>query len=100
MQHQIVQSQGALIINLSGKCGFNDYDIFKDAISAIDEGGLKSVSMDVSQLSYIDSSGIGMLLLVREHCQKQHISASIVGMHGHVEKVLRLTKLDQLFHMN
>jgi anti-sigma B factor antagonist len=57
--------------------------------------GAKSIVLDFSQLDYMNSGGIGLLvtLLVRAQRAGQHLLA--VGLSDHYRQILALTRLDE-----
>ena len=58
-------------------------------------GGAKSIVLDFSQLDYMNSGGIGLLvtLLVRTQRAGQRLLA--VGLSDHYRQILALTRLDE-----
>lgn len=58
-------------------------------------GDARSIVLDFSQLEYMNSSGIGLLvtLLVRTQRAGQHLLA--VGLTEHYRQILSLTRLDE-----
>jgi len=61
----------------------------------VEADGAKSIVLDFSQLDYMNSGGIGLLvtLLVRAQRAGQHLLA--VGLSEHYRQILALTRLDE-----
>jgi anti-anti-sigma factor len=55
------------------------------------------IVLDLSKVTYIDSTGLGALLAVWTHGQRRGIDLEIVNLSPRVERVVSLTKLDQVF---
>ena len=91
------QSSGdALVFELSGVLTFDDHEKFREVTNSIVNARANSVELSLSQLSMIDSAGIGMLLLANDKAKKSGIPLSITGVKGHVAKAVELSKIGQL----
>lgn len=89
-----------LKIKMGGQFTFADNQKFKGILELLGQDGLRSLELDFSGVTFIDSAGLGMLLLLRDQCQNRHIPVSIHSAHGQVEKVFLISKFDQLFAMH
>jgi anti-anti-sigma factor len=58
---------------------------------------LTTIFIDLSQTNFIDSSGLGALVICYRTCQQRGISMVLRGVQEQVRMVLALTDLDQLF---
>lgn len=56
----------------------------------------KEVVIDCSQLEYISSSGIRLLLLIRKSAGE---NVTLKGMHPEILQILKVTRLDAMFKM-
>ena len=99
MDFAIHNNNSNVRIVIRGQFTFTDNQKFKSILEIIDQEGLHSLDLDFSEVSFIDSAGLGMLLLLRDRCQNKHITISINSAHGQVEKVFLISKFDQLFSM-
>lgn len=97
MEFAIQNHTDTVTVKISGQFTFNDNQRFKHILELADTPALRSFVLDFSTVTFIDSAGLGMLLLLRDKCQDKHISVSIISPHGQVEKVLLISKFDQLF---
>jgi anti-anti-sigma factor len=55
------------------------------------------VVLDLSQVSFVDSTGLGALLTVWTAGQRRGCDVEIVNFSPKVEKLVSLTKLDHIF---
>ncbi|MEU4331454.1 STAS domain-containing protein [Nonomuraea dietziae] len=55
------------------------------------------VIVDVSELTFCDSSGLGALIGVRKRLVAAERPLALVGVHGMFERILHRTGLDQIF---
>lgn len=53
--------------------------------------------VDFSQASFIDSSGLGMLLMLREHAGDGSADITLQGPNEEILRVLRIANFDKLF---
>jgi anti-sigma B factor antagonist len=55
------------------------------------------VAIDLSEVSFVDSTGLGALLAVWTAGQRRSIDVELVNLNPRVDKLVSLTKLDQVF---
>jgi len=60
-------------------------------------GGDRGIIMDANLLSYIDSTGMGALLCIKQALQRSGRGVCIVGAHGLLTKILHVTRADHEF---
>jgi anti-anti-sigma factor len=58
----------------------------------------RSVHLDLSTVSYLDSSGLGMLVLLRKRLGRCGAAVTLVDVQPQVGRVLEITGLNRLFH--
>ena len=61
--------------------------------------GLKEVVLDFSATRFIDSSGIGALVICHKICQSKQAELKLVNVPSQVMMALSLTELDKIFHI-
>ena len=59
--------------------------------------GFKAFVLDLGNVNYIDSSGVGLLLKLKSTAEKKKIDYLMSTIEGEVLNVLRLTNLIQFF---
>lgn len=69
---------------------------FKDAMRASTDGGSETVVLDLSEVQFIDSSGLGAIVAAMKH-MGQSRKLALAGLTPTVEKVFRLTRMDSVF---
>ena len=86
---------GAAAIAISGDVTAACEDDLMAAHERASDGGAKLVVLDFSQMEYMNSGGIGMLvtLLVRGQRRQQRIAAG--GLTDHYRQIFELTRLDE-----
>jgi anti-sigma B factor antagonist len=69
---------------------------FKDAIRATTESGPAHVVLDLSEVKFVDSSGLGAIVAVMKHMGPER-RLDLAGLTTDVDKVFRLTRMDSIF---
>ncbi|MBK1717864.1 STAS domain-containing protein [Thiocystis violacea] len=92
----IDKEKGVVTIAIEGRFDFAQHKAFRDAYKGIDSKSMKFV-VDLSAASYLDSSALGMLLLLREFVGSDPTRVRIKGSGEDVRRVLRIANFDKLF---
>ena len=82
---------------LSGQLTYNDRMAFNDVVFAFSKGGADSLIVDFSDITFVDSNGIGMLLVLHDDASKNGKKVTIRGLNGHVQRVFENSQLGNLF---
>ena len=100
MDYQEEASEGLLALRIAGRMTFNDHiemkRITRDAVAE----GRKAVMIDLSDLEFIDSAAIGMLLILKEEVHKIGGTMSLENPRGRVAKVFAAAKIGELITLN
>ena len=85
-----------LVINVEGRFDFNAHIDFR---SAYEDIGVqpKNFSVDMSQATYLDSSALGMLLLLRDYAGGDAAEIKINNCNDDVKKILQVANFTRLF---
>jgi anti-anti-sigma factor len=92
-----ISSDGKKVtISVTGKFDFQLYDTFRNAYSDTIGSGAEYI-VDFSKTDYLDSSALGMLLLLREHAGGESSDITISNASGDVQKALDVANFKKLF---
>ncbi len=85
----------ASIIDIQGEVNGMAEDILMDAYAQASANGVRCIVLNFSQLEYMNSSGIGLLvtLLIRVQRQKQQLRA--YGLTEHYRQIFELTRINE-----
>ncbi len=85
-----------LTINIKGRFDFSVHQEFRSCYENVDDDPREYV-IDMKDTTYLDSSALGMLLLLRDHAggDKSHIK--IKNCSNDVKKILTISNFEQLF---
>lgn len=82
-------------INISGRFDFNSHRDFRAAYGD-DESDLKYI-VNMNGTDYMDSSALGMLLLLREHAGGDGCDVTITDCNDEIKKILTISNFEKLF---
>lgn len=94
---QIQVDRDAALISMSGEFTFTDHVPFKQMVGEIFATKGKAVVLDLSKLDFIDSAGLGMLLLARDEAKKSDRELVLRHPCGQVKRMFGVTKFHTLF---
>ncbi|MBL4607643.1 MAG: STAS domain-containing protein [Pseudomonadales bacterium] len=86
----------ALTIKVQGRFDFSAHQEFRDAYEKSQEPTQQYI-VDLKDTTYLDSSALGMLLLLRDHAGGDTASIDIVNCNSDVKKILTISNFEQLF---
>jgi len=85
-----------LTIKIQGRFDFSAHQEFRDAYEKANAKPDGYV-VDMSETTYLDSSALGMLLLLRDHAGGDTSHIEIVNCNNDVKKILTISNFEQLF---
>ena len=91
MELKIRKNGDVYIIDVNGEI-YNSYKL-KELVMKMIEKNIKIFIINLEQVDYIDSSGIGALIYISSTIKKMNLKLAISNIHGSVKKVIELTKL-------
>jgi len=98
MQITSKENAGLLVLALKGRFDFNSHRDFRAAYEkALTSNGAKTIELNFSDVDYLDSSALGMLLLLREKADASGKQVLLAGLKGTVKQVLDVANFSKLF---
>lgn len=94
MKHMVIMQDNAAVVQLIGIMDYTAKDSIHEMMDQFVNNKLTHVELVMSQVEYVDSAGLGMLLLLRERLE---VPIIISSANERIRKVLHLTKLDTMF---
>ncbi|MGE5502871.1 MAG: STAS domain-containing protein [Actinomycetota bacterium] len=86
-----------LDIRVGGRMTHADYREFREILGHINEGKPARVVFDLHGVEFVDSSALGMLLIVRDSAVQAGREIVLKGASGQVEKLIHVGKLSRYF---
>lgn len=84
-------------VKLLGKFTFFDHSDFKHILEHIKEARYDTVNIDFSEVSFIDSAALGLLLLLRDETEKINTKVTLYRPQGQVKKMLDVSRFEEIF---
>ena len=92
---QVDEARGICTIKLNGPLLLSNLFEFQTRLREENSRGLV---IDLSGVPYVDSAGIGVLVNVMVSCKNHDRTLVLSGVADRVMTVLRITRVDTLFH--
>ena len=84
---------------IDGGVDSTTHDQFVEAMEAILDQGETKVVLDLTDLTYINSMGLGTLVSLHKRFKKAGAALKFANLHTNVGTVLRFAHLDHLFDL-
>ena len=88
-----------LTIAIKGRFDFGSHQTFRDAYERFYKVP-ESYVVDLKETTYMDSSALGMLLLLRDHAGGDQSEVRVVNSNSDVRKILAISNFDKLFDIS
>ena len=88
-------NSAACIVDINGEINAQSENMLMEAYNQASLNGIRSIILNFSNLEYMNSSGIGLLvtLLIRVRRQNQRLLA--YGLSDHYHQIFELTRLNE-----
>ncbi|HBV88248.1 MAG TPA: anti-sigma factor antagonist [Desulfosporosinus sp.] len=97
MKHSIKVSGNHASVFLMDKLYVHDASLLRDDLLEIIDQGIIDVKIDLSGLTYIDSSGLGTLVTINKRTKEKNGRLVLVGAQGLPFDLIKRTRLDKVF---
>ncbi|HYG99452.1 MAG TPA: STAS domain-containing protein [Terriglobales bacterium] len=92
------QVNGVTIVDLSGRITLGEGSvILRDSVRDLLSKGSKQIVLNLADVSYIDSSGIGELVSAYTHVRREGGELKLLNLTKKVHDLLQITKLYTVF---
>jgi len=83
-------------IKINGRFDFSLHNDFRKSYKDV---VLKAgqYTVDLSSTEYLDSSALGMLLLLKEHAESQSSTVKLTGFSDEIKEILTIASFDKIF---
>ncbi|NER59570.1 STAS domain-containing protein [Pseudomonas sp. MAFF212428] len=93
---ELSQDGKRLTIWVKGRFDFGKHQEFRNSYESRPHPP-QSVVVDLKEATYLDSSALGMLLLLRDHVGGDDSQIEVVNTSSDVRKILAISNFDKLF---
>jgi anti-anti-sigma factor len=96
---KVSETKGCGMLFVKGSFAFHLQQEFRKAYEGLISTS-KSIQIDLRDVDYMDSSGLGMLLVMKKYLDKHGVVYEIVNSRGQPLELLLMTHFNQYFKIN
>ena len=85
----------AQAIDIAGDITAQSEDVLMDAYGRANQQGVREIVLNFTGLDYMNSGGIGLLVMLLVRAQRQHQRVLAFGLSDHYRQIFELTRLDE-----
>jgi anti-sigma B factor antagonist len=93
---ETIRTPEETLVRCSGRITSTTSGTLQTAIRALIPEA-KPIVLDLTDVSYMDSSGLGALVIVYLSAKRQHCPLKLINIGPRLQQLFRLTKLGQVF---
>ena len=93
-------AEGVRAIDLKGEVTAQSEEVLMDAYGRASGDGVKAIVLNFTNLEYMNSGGIGLLVTLLVRAQRQGQAVLAYGLSDHYRKIFELTRLDEAVHIH
>ena len=86
-------------IAVTGEIDISNADHLRNAVDMAFEQPTERVELDLAEVSYIDSTGIGVLVGAATRAAEGHVAFKVANPQANVRRVLGLLGVEQQLHL-
>lgn len=87
-------------ISMAGRFDFQVHREFKEAYAPlVDNAAVREIEVEMSKVDYLDSSALGMLMLLNERAKGVNKTVSLLNTSGVVSQVLEVANFSKIFNI-
>lgn len=99
MQTNVSNRDGKVVIALNGRFDFNAHREFREAVDQAVKDAVREVHVDLGGVDYLDSSALGMLLMLRDKAKGAGKEVALANARGSVKQVIDIANFGKLFSL-
>ena len=98
MDIKVTTAESVASINMNGRFDFSAHRAFKEAYDPLlQQRKISSIEVNLSGVEYMDSSSLGMLLLLKERAETEGMTVELVRPNDTMLKILDIANFKRLF---
>jgi anti-anti-sigma factor len=100
MQTSMQIVNGRAVLSIQGRFDFSAHRIFRGTCNeSLEMREVQELELDLGGVEYLDSSALGMLLLLKEHADAVRKRVVLSNCRGSVKQVLDIANFDRIFRI-
>jgi anti-sigma B factor antagonist len=89
----------ASIVDVEGEIDVLTSPRLKSALAALVDGGSSLVVVNLAQVKYMDSTGLGVLVSAMKRIREKNGTIVLSGLNSHLSKIFEITGLRKVFEV-
>lgn len=98
-ESKIYDKEKFLLIEVKGDLDIYSEDEFRSFIEKEIEGADKDMVIDIKDLDYLDSTGLGLFMKIYKIAKEKDRTVSIINPKENILKLFKITDLTDVFNM-
>jgi anti-sigma B factor antagonist len=94
-QFERSEREGVAVLTLAGNLDASTAGGLKKAVVALTDGGQTRVAVELTKLTLIDSTGVGVLISLFKRARAAGGAVHFAGLSGQPKEIFRLLRLDR-----
>ncbi len=91
MEINKIEREGIAVIELSGRCEIQDYDILNEHLNRIVDSGEKELILDLTALHFINSAGLRAIIVTVQKMSGAGGRVAFCNVNETIEKLFSIT---------
>ncbi len=92
--------QGTAVVAVAGEIDVYTSPLLQERLVEVLREGISSIVLDLSEVTFLDSTGLGVLITGLKRCRSAGGDLSLVTAQPNVLKVLEITGLNDVFQIH
>jgi len=90
------EAGGKVIVDIETQnVDFRNCETIKSAVASIVSGGKKDILLNLGKVSFMDSSGLSVILFCKRTCEEANGRFAVFGLQSYVNNLVNLTNLNK-----
>lgn len=99
MQTSLTNRDGKTAVVLQGRFDFNAHREFREVVEQSVKEAPSQIIVDLGGVEYLDSSALGMLLMLRDRAKTAGKEVVLANARGSVKQVIDIANFGKLFQL-
>lgn len=99
MNHAVTVAGDTAEITITGRLTFKFHKEYKDFLDELLKNKVDRFVFDLAGVEFIDSAGLGMLLIAKQKAQGQSAAVILRKPAENVKRMLQVAKFDKIFEI-
>ena len=95
----VPRQQRANVLPLQGEIDLHVLPVVRESLNVMIQEKPERIVVDLSRATYIDSAGLGALILAMQEVEAYGGRFFLTGLHESVRSILETSRLDQIFQI-